>query len=275
LVGAWSRFEVSHKEGDWQIARNAKTEVQGIRSHVIRMRGEAGVEGDEESDAAVKSANEELARVGNSLETADLVSDRAPIVTSTVPTNLVGDGFWEPVHNFPSPNSDRVALTTSTYDSIIIDTVPNTLNSLQVEAEMNDERLNHPTNPTPPAATIAPSCQRRSRPALSVASSQRDLRIAQNEAARIAHLAQSSINKEERDLEEREEMEAARIAANAKTEGSKVRQELERRRFEVEATLTESLAQLEDENVSDLVSSHGLDATSISNWVGTTHGQTM
>jgi hypothetical protein len=159
LMGAWSRFEVSHKEGDWQIARNAKTEVQGIKSHGIRMRGEAGMEGDEEINAAVKSANEELARVGNSLETAALLLDRAPIVTSTVPTNLVGDGFWEPVHNSPSPNSDYVAYTTLTHDSIIIDTVPNSLNSLQVEAEMNDVRLNHSTNPPPPAATIAPSCQ--------------------------------------------------------------------------------------------------------------------
>jgi hypothetical protein len=97
-----------------------------------RMTGEAGMEGNDESDAAIKSANEELARVGNSLETAALVPDRSPIVTSTVPTNLVGDGFWEPVCNSPSPNSDRVARTTSTHDSIIIDTVPNYLNSLQV-----------------------------------------------------------------------------------------------------------------------------------------------
>lgn len=188
LVGAWSRFEASHKKGDWQIAKKPKTEVQEIKLHMIRMRGEAGMEGDEESDAAVKSANEELARVGNSLDTAALVSDRDSVLTSTVMTNLVGDGFWEPVYNSPSPNPDHVVHTTSNHDSIN-DTIPNSLNSLQVEVEINDVRLNHSTNPPPPAATTASSFQQRSRPASSVASSQRDLRIAQNEAARIAHLA--------------------------------------------------------------------------------------
>jgi hypothetical protein len=222
LGGAWSRFEFSHNEGDQQIARNAKTEVQGIRLHVIRLKGEAGMEGDEESDAAIKSANGELARLGNSLETAALVLDRAPIITSTVPTNLAGDGFWEPVSNSPPPNPDRVAHTTSTHDSIIIDTVPNSLNSLQVEAEVNDERLNRSTNPPPPAATIASSFQQRSRPASSVASSQKDLRIAQNEAARIARLTRSRVDEEELELDEQEAadaakltMEAARIAADS------------------------------------------------------------
>jgi hypothetical protein len=144
-------------------------------------------------------------------------------------------------------------------------------------------RLNHSPNPPP-------GFKRQSRPASSVASSRtRELRTTQNEAARIAHLAQSRIDEEERDLDEQEVavaaqqmLEAARIAvdnaliaAKAKTDGARVRRELERRRFEVEATLSESLAQIEDKNANDVVSSHGMDATSVSDWVGTTHGQTM
>jgi hypothetical protein len=159
LRKALTRFEFSRSEGDWQIARNARTEVQEIRLDMIRLRDEAGLEGDKESDTAIKSANGELSKVGNRLKTAALVSDMAPIVTSTVPTNLAGDSFWEPVSNSPPPNPDHVVHTTSTHDSIIIDTGSNSQNSLQVEAEMNDEHLNRTTNPPPPAATVTPSCK--------------------------------------------------------------------------------------------------------------------
>jgi hypothetical protein len=77
-------------------------------------------------------------------------------------------------------------------------------------------------------------------------------------------------------------MEAARIAADntliaakVKTDGARVRGELDRRRFEIEAILSESLAQIEDENANDLVSSHGLDAARVSDWVGKTHSQVI
>jgi hypothetical protein len=33
--------------------------------------------------------------------------------------------------------------------------------------------------------------------------------------------------------------------------------------------------QIEDDNINDLRSSHGLDAESVGDWVGTTHGQSL
>jgi hypothetical protein len=69
--------------------------------------------------------------------------------------------------------------------------------------------------------------------------------------------------------------QTALIAAKTKTNGARVRRGLERKRFEIDATLSESLAQIEDENVNDLVSSHGLNAESVGDWIGTTHGQTL
>jgi hypothetical protein len=139
-----------------QIVVDARTKVQEIRTHLVRMRGEATMEGDEESDVAIKSANEELARVGRSLEAAALGTDRSLSLTSTAPTNLVGDSFWEPVCNSTPTNLDHVVRTTSDHDSIIIDTVPNPLNSLQVEVEVNDVRLNHHVNPPPGFACLGP-----------------------------------------------------------------------------------------------------------------------
>jgi hypothetical protein len=63
-------------------------------------------------------------------------------------------------------------------------------------------------------------------------------------------------------------------AEKTKSNRARVRQELERKRFEVHAALSETLAQIEDEN-NDLRSSHGLDAESIGNWVSTTHSQNL
>jgi hypothetical protein len=183
LVGAFFRFEASHTEGDLQIVVNARTKVQEIRTHLVRMRREATTEDDKESDVAIKSANEELARVGRSFETAALGTDRSLSLTSIASTNLVGDSFWEPVCNSPPTNSDQVVRTTSDHDSIIIDAVPNPLNSLQVEAEVNDVRLNHPVYPPPGFAQLGSlsSIRPRSRPASSVAS--------QNEAERKARMS--------------------------------------------------------------------------------------
>jgi hypothetical protein len=287
LVGAFLRFEASRTEGDLQIVVNARTKVQEIRTHLVRMRGEATMEDDKESDVAIKSANEELARVGRSLETAALSTDRSLSLTSTAPTNLVGDSFWEPVCNFPPTNSDQVARTTSDHDSIIIDTVPNLLNTLQVEAEVNDVRLNHSVDPPPGFARLGPppSIRPRSRPASSVASSRtKDLRAAQNEAERKACISQSRLDEEKLELNEQEAAEAARlkmaaddaiVAEKAKSNRSRVRRELERKRFEVDAALSETIAQIEDDNNNDLRSSHGLDAESISDWVSTTHSQNL
>jgi hypothetical protein len=61
LVVAFSRFEASHDESDWQVVINARMKVQGIRTHLVKMRREAMMEDDGESDVAIKSANEELA----------------------------------------------------------------------------------------------------------------------------------------------------------------------------------------------------------------------
>jgi hypothetical protein len=41
LVGAFSRFEESRDETDWQVVESARMEVQGIRTHLVKMRGEA------------------------------------------------------------------------------------------------------------------------------------------------------------------------------------------------------------------------------------------
>jgi hypothetical protein len=138
--------------------------------------------------------------------------------------------------------------------------------SSSVGAEINDVRLNHSINPLPPAATIGPSCQRRSRPASSVASSRtRDMRTAQNEAARTARLAHDLIDEEEQEQEVAATMEAAKmaadnmIAAKAKSKGARARREFERKRFEINATLSETLAQIEDDYINDQRSSHGLD----------------
>lgn len=68
-------------------------------------------------------------------------------------------------------------------------------------------------------------------------------------------------------------MEATLIAAKTKTKGARVRRELEKKRFEIDATLSESLAQIEDDNINDFGSSHGLNAESVGDCAGTTHGQ--
>jgi hypothetical protein len=60
LVGALSRFEESRDEADWQVVESARMEVQGVRTHLVKMRGEA-MNG--EGDVVMESANEELARV--------------------------------------------------------------------------------------------------------------------------------------------------------------------------------------------------------------------
>jgi hypothetical protein len=61
--------------------------------------------------------------------------------------------------------------------------------------------------------------RRRPGPPSSVASSQRDLRGAQNEAARTARLAQDLVDEEELELDEQE----AIMAAKTKTNGARVR----------------------------------------------------
>jgi hypothetical protein len=121
--------------------------------------------------------------------------------------------------------------------------------------------------------------------ASSVTSSQiRNLRAAQNEAARTARLAQDLIDEEELEVNGQEAADAARlmetestrlkmaaddaiVAAKAKSKGTRARRELERKRFEINATLSETLAQIEDD--------YGLDAEDVDGWVGTTHGQTL
>jgi hypothetical protein len=77
-------------------------------------------------------------------------------------------------------------------------------------------------------------------------------------------------------LEEAAKVEAARLkeAAKAKANRSRARREMERKRFEVDATHSEMLAQIEDEN-NDLSSSHGLDAESIGIWVSSIHNQNV
>jgi hypothetical protein len=93
---------------------------------------------------------------------------------------------------------------------------------------------------------------------LSVAlSRQRQVQEKRNQINGRAREQEALIDKEERNLEEQTaaaSMEVAIIAAKAKTDGAKVRRELDRRRFEIEATLSESLAQIEDENANDLSS---------------------
>jgi hypothetical protein len=160
LEEALIRFEFTRSEGDRQDTRNAKTRVQEFRFDVIRLRLEARLEGDEECDTAIRSANWELSKVGNKLKTAALASDITPTRTSTIPANLARDSFWESVSNSAPPTPGHVVHPTSPDDSIVIDTSSNPQNSLQVDAEMNDGNLNHSTNPPPPAATITPSCQR-------------------------------------------------------------------------------------------------------------------
>jgi hypothetical protein len=39
LVGAFSRFEESRDEADWQVVESVRMEVQGIRTHLVKMRG--------------------------------------------------------------------------------------------------------------------------------------------------------------------------------------------------------------------------------------------
>jgi hypothetical protein len=124
------------------------------------------MEDDGESDVAIKSANEELARVARGFGTAALGTVRTPSLIPTAPTNQVGESFWEPDCNSPTTNLDQVTRVTSNHDSITIDTVPNPLNSLQVKAEDNDVRLNHPVSPPPGFPPL-----QRLRPASSVASS--------------------------------------------------------------------------------------------------------
>jgi Asp-tRNA(Asn)/Glu-tRNA(Gln) amidotransferase C subunit len=190
--------------------------------------------------------------------------------------------FWETVCNSPTTNSDQVGRMTSSHDSVNIDMVSNPLNSLQVEAEVNDVHLDHTVNPPP-------GFPRLSRPASSVASSRtKNLRIAQNEAERIARLAKDVIDEEELELDAQEAAEAAKLveeaakveaarlkeAAKAKANRSRARREMERKRFEVYATHSEMLAQIEDES-NDLSSSHGLDAESIGNWVSSIHNQNV
>jgi hypothetical protein len=60
LVEAFSRFKGSRDEADWQVVESARMEVQGIRTHLVKMRGEA-MKG--EGNEAMELANEELARV--------------------------------------------------------------------------------------------------------------------------------------------------------------------------------------------------------------------
>jgi hypothetical protein len=114
--------------------------------------------------------------------------------------------------------------------------------------------------------------------ASSVASSRiRNLRAAQNEAARTARLVQDLIDEEELEVNEQEAADAARlavkaatasmIAAKAKSKGARARREFERKSFEINATLSEALAQIDDD--------YGLDAEDVDGWVGTTHGQTL
>jgi hypothetical protein len=104
------------------------------------------------------------------------------------------------------------------------------------------------------------------------------LRAAQNEAERTAQMSQSRLDEEEIELNEQEAAEAARLtieAAKAKSNRSRVRRELERKCFEVNAVLSETLAQIEDDDNNDLRSSHGLDAESVGDWVSTTHRQNL
>jgi hypothetical protein len=98
-------------------------------------------------------------------------------------------------------------------------------------------------------------------------------------------MEQARIDEEERNLKEQEGADSANLAADnaifaannaifaakARSRGARVRQELNHRRFEVGAVLSESLARIEDENVNDMGSAHGLDAVSIHNWVNGTH----
>jgi hypothetical protein len=84
-----------------------------------------------------------------------------------------------------------------------------------------------------------------------------------NQIDRRVREEQALIDEEEQNLEEQE----AILAAKARSRGARVRQELDRRRFEVGAALSESLAQIEDDYANDMGSAHSLDAVSISNWV--------
>jgi hypothetical protein len=143
LVGAFSRFEESCDETDWQIVESARMEVQEIRTHLVKMRGEA-MKG--EGDVAMELANEELARVDRVVA---LVMDGSLSSRISVPTNEVGVSFWETVCNSPTTNSDQVGRMTLSHDSVNIDKVPNPVNSLQVEAEVNDVHLDHTVNPPP------------------------------------------------------------------------------------------------------------------------------
>jgi hypothetical protein len=108
------------------------------------------------------------------------------------------------------------------------------------------------------------------------------MRTALNEAAQTARLAHNLIDEEEQEQEVAAKMEAAKVAADnimitakAKSKGARARRELSRKRFEINATLSETLAQIEDDYSNDLRSSHGLDAESVGDWVGTTHGQSL
>jgi hypothetical protein len=82
-------------------------------------------------------------------------------------------------------------------------------------------------------------------------SSHRETTTARNEAVQLAGESNAQLDKEQAFLEATEEASrAAREiaeAAQAKFEGVKCRNEIERQRFEMQATLAENLAQIEDE----------------------------
>jgi predicted phage tail protein len=125
---------------------------------------------------------------------------------------------------------------------------------------------------------------------------QNALRMRSEEAVQTARLAQDLIDEEERELEEpeaaednklilqykredtelilqykREDAELILQAAKAKAKSiretvkakanmSRARREVERKSFEIEATRSETLAQIEDDYINDQGSSHGLDS---------------
>ena len=88
------------------------------------------------------------------------------------------DGVIGRVDDALTTNSDQVDRRASSHDSVNFDLAPDSRNTIQVEAEINDVHLNNFVRPPPGFP-----CLSRSRQASSVASSRsEELRTAQNEA---------------------------------------------------------------------------------------------
>jgi hypothetical protein len=166
------------------------------------------------------------------------------------PVSRTGGNFWEAAsEGHHSPVSSGVFNSTVDFNSPLNANAD--LNSIQVGAVVHD--MNGPL----------PEQNFSSR--ISTTSSRRDEMTARNEVLSIVSESNANLEEEQAIMEAIEASEAAQ----AKLNGVRRKNEIEKRRLEVQASLWESIAQIDNEvNEARLV--HGMDVAGVSRWVGET-----